>query len=86
MLDVINNCEAEEKQIRKWIRDQRIEFAKGSGVTIPCEQCGTPIYSGRLCEKCKKSLTDTVNGFYGKKEENEFKLKRQDEHDRMRFI
>ena len=49
-------CEVEEGQIRQWVREERLMFAEGSVSGIACEVCGSPIVSGRFCEKCKAGM------------------------------
>ena len=28
------------QQLKKWVREERLAFTKGSGITIECEKCG----------------------------------------------
>ena len=58
--EVAEACEVTENQLRQWIREERLEFAKGSGV-LNCDQCGAPISTGRFCEKCKANMTNSLN-------------------------
>ncbi len=51
-------CEVEVNQIQQWIREERLEFASDSMVTLNCESCGSPIRSGRFCDNCKNSLAN----------------------------
>lgn len=60
MKEVMENCGATEKQIKQWIREQRIEFAKESGVTVDCERCGKPILSGKMCADCRKQMEQEI--------------------------
>ena len=53
---VSEECDVEEGQIRQWVREERLEFGEGSVAGIACETCGTPILTGRFCEKCKASM------------------------------
>lgn len=52
---VAETFDIEEKVLRLWVREERLVFEDG-GIAIECEHCGAPIYSGRLCEKCKVEL------------------------------
>ncbi len=50
---VAEECGVETKQLRQWIREERLCFSKDSGVGIECEKCGKTILTGRFCEACK---------------------------------
>ncbi|MBE5907002.1 MAG: hypothetical protein E7277_09540 [Lachnospiraceae bacterium] len=42
-------------KIYRWIRDGRVQFIPGTGVTgIYCEICGIPITAGAMCIECAK--------------------------------
>ena len=40
--------------IRKFLKEERLEIAEGSGVMLACEICRAPIRSGRYCPSCAK--------------------------------
>lgn len=44
------------KQIKQWIREDRLVLSEPTEDGIVCEQCGVPICSGRYCEKCKTKI------------------------------
>lgn len=48
------------KQIKAWVRQERLSFTDDSPVGVDCENCGKMIRSGRLCETCKASLASTL--------------------------
>jgi flagellar operon protein (TIGR03826 family) len=51
-------CEAlkvKEKLVMRMIREGRF-VTDGVSVEYPCESCGTPITSGRFCDKCNDDL------------------------------
>lgn len=85
--EVAEVCEVEVSQIHQWLREERLELAEGSGITLACEVCGGPIMSGRYCDKCRRDLTmglkDVVRS--AKKEEPEVKKAIRD-GDKMRFL
>lgn len=58
---VAEECEVEESQIRQWVREERLMFAEGAVSGIGCEVCGSPITSGRFCEKCKASMISELS-------------------------
>ncbi|MFW6238873.1 MAG: TIGR03826 family flagellar region protein [Halanaerobiales bacterium] len=63
------------ERIIKFIREDRL-IAEGLEITfdLECERCGTPIQSGRFCERCKKELVD---GFSGDEKENKKSKKKK---------
>lgn len=55
---VSEECGVDEGQIRQWVREERLVFDTESGIGILCETCGTPIASGRYCDRCKLNLAN----------------------------
>ena len=74
-----------ETQIKEWIRDERLVFANVSVAGIVCEKCGTPISTGRFCDKCKASTVNDFSGLY-KKETPTPVIKKEKDSPRMRFL
>ncbi len=56
--EVADECKVDSKQIKQWIREERLSFTSDSAVGIECERCGKSIKTGRFCEECKK---ETLN-------------------------
>lgn len=73
------------KQIKQWIREERLSLSSAGADGIVCEQCGTPICTGRFCEKCKAEMVNTFSGALAKPKEPEIK-KRERDGNRMRFL
>ena len=48
------------KQIRQWVREERLTFSEESLVGIECEQCGTQIRTGRYCDSCKMKISNNL--------------------------
>ncbi len=82
--EVAEATDVSPKQIRRWIREERLSFSEDSGVGIDCESCGAMIRSGRLCQKCKDKLLGRVDSMYGSEES--VVVKKQREAARMRFL
>lgn len=59
--EVSEECEVEEKQIREWVREERLEFSEGTVAGIACESCGVAITTGRFCKQCKAALASTFS-------------------------
>ena len=66
MNDICEACEVDQRQIQKWIREERLEFADDSPIKLPCESCGTRINSGKYCQSCKNKLQNNLNKMYTK--------------------
>lgn len=49
----------DEKSILFLMREGRIEL-RGESSGLNCLKCGTPIYSGKYCDKCKGNLMQTL--------------------------
>ena len=72
------------KQIRRWIREERLAFSDDSNVGIDCESCGRMIKSGRLCQDCKDKLLGKVEDLY--KVDESIVAKKHRDAARMRFF
>lgn len=86
--EVSDACEVEAKQIKQWLREERLQFSEDSAVLLNCESCGAPIRSGRFCEKCKNSMAHTLESTYKKKEQLSPQPKKKETRDsaRMRYL
>ena len=55
------------KQIKQWIREERLVLTDDSPISIECEVCGAPIKTGRYCAKCKKDIESNISRGINKK-------------------
>jgi len=46
------------KQIRQWVREERLTFTEESQITLDCENCGAPILTGRFCDRCRANFEE----------------------------
>ncbi len=75
------------KQIKQWIREERLTVTNAGADGITCEQCGAPIHTGRFCEKCKAAMVNNLSGAISKpKMPEESKKSDHDNKNRMRFL
>ena len=72
------------KQIKQWIREERLTLSDPTEAGIVCEQCGTPICSGRFCDKCKAQMQNEFSSVLSKSKAPEVKKER--DGNRMRFL
>ena len=73
------------KQIKQWIREERLSLSEASLDGITCEHCGRPIRTGRFCEKCKAAMADSFANSIEKPKPIEPPKKERDGN-RMRFL
>ena len=86
--EVAEACDVTQNQIHQWLREERLELAEGSGITLFCENCQAPILSGRFCEKCKSTMADQFSDSIKKPEAPKPAPKKKDtkENPKMRFL
>lgn len=72
-------------QIQKWIREERLTFAEGSGVGIDCERCGTSIRTGRFCKSCKDKMANNLGRLYEEPTVPKTELEKKNSN-KMRFL
>ncbi len=73
------------KQIKQWVREERLTFAEGATVGIECESCGTQIRTGRYCDSCKYKISNNLMSALNGPKTPEPKKNTHD-RDRMRFL
>lgn len=85
MNQIAEENEVSVKQIRQWVREERLSFTEESQITLDCENCGAPILTGRFCDKCKATLQNEFSGAIRRPTRQE-PQKRTRERERMRFL
>ena len=85
--EVSEACDVSPKQIKQWLREERLQFSEDSAVVLNCENCGAGIRSGRFCDKCKTNMTQELKNAY-KKEPAPTPQKPKDRKDsaKMRYL
>lgn len=66
MSEISEAMDVSTKQIRQWVREERLTFTENSPVGIECENCGTMIRTGRFCDKCKNNMANDLKQMYAK--------------------
>lgn len=85
--EVADACDVDIKQIRQWLREDRLELSAESAVHLSCESCGAPIRSGRFCEKCTGNMTKSLNDVLKANRAANAKPEKNDpEGPKMRFL
>ena len=83
--ELAEKTEVSTKQIKQWVREERLVFAEGSLDGIECEQCGALIRTGRFCDKCKAAMTNNLMSAIDRPKV-EAPKKKEREKERMRFL
>lgn len=82
---VAEDMEVSVKQIKEWVKQERLILSEATVDGILCEHCGRPIRSGHYCEKCKAAMANSFQSVL-KKPVPEQKTDNRDEGDKMRFL
>ena len=85
MQEIAEATEVTVKQIKQWVREERLTFSDKSPVGIECESCGAMIRTGRFCEKCKSNMANNLTRMYAVTPPRQEKARGRDK-DRMRFL
>ena len=56
VVEVSEETGVSEKQILRYLRENRIEIIEEDNLLLDCERCGVSIRSGRFCDKCTAEL------------------------------
>ena len=86
MKEISEDNEVSVKQIKQWVREERLTFTDHSPVGIECETCGKMIRTGRFCDKCKNSMASNLQAMYAMPVKQEESGSRSKGKDRMRFL
>ncbi|MCR5717402.1 MAG: flagellar protein [Lachnospiraceae bacterium] len=62
---VTAECEVTERQVLRWLREDRIFVAGNTGYILKCEGCGKPIPSGVYCPECAKRYSSAKGSGFG---------------------
>lgn len=81
---VAEECDVSVRQIKLWVREERLCFTDDSLVGLECERCGRMIHSGRFCNTCAGGLADAMNAAFRK--EIQLKGKKGSSAGKMRFL
>ena len=85
-VDVVSRkMEVSVKQLKQWVREERLIFSEASMVGIECEKCGKLIRTGRFCDECKKSISNVFEKALDRPKPAE-PAKSSRDKDRMRFL
>lgn len=73
------------KQIKQWVKEERLAFSADSAEGVECEQCGKMIRTGRFCDICRGKIQNNLMSALDRPKVVEQKKPSHD-RDRMRFL
>lgn len=85
MNQIAEDNDVSVKQIKQWVREERLTFTEESQITLDCENCGAPILTGRFCDRCRATLQNELSGAIKRPVRKE-PQKQTRERERMRFL
>ena len=84
---VAEDMDVSVKQIKQWVREERLILSEASLDGVVCEHCGRPSTSGRYCDKCKAAMANNLQSALDKPNQMRQKPSRErDAGDKMRFL
>lgn len=86
MQQISDDTEVSVKQLKQWVREERLTFSDKSPVGIECENCGAMIRTGRYCDKCKNHMSNDLSKMYAVEPRAEKQSAKNKGKDRMRFL
>lgn len=85
--EIADDNEVSVKQLKQWVREERLSFTDDSPVGLECESCGTMIKTGRYCNACKGRLNAGLQSVTNKKPEKPVEKKTfKDNKNKMRYL
>lgn len=80
---VAEACDVSIRQIKNWVREERLSFTEDSLVGLECERCGKMIHSGRFCKECAGGLAEAMTNAYRRESQTPI---RKTATGKMRFL
>ncbi|ENH98389.1 hypothetical protein J416_00339 [Gracilibacillus halophilus YIM-C55.5] len=78
--EIVEATDVEEDLILQFVKENRLRPSKFPNLSYPCERCGEPIGSGKICENCSDELSSELH----QQEEIEQVKKRNEDEERQR--
>lgn len=83
---VAEETEVTTKQIKQWIREERLVLSDATVDGIACEHCGRPICSGRFCDRCKAEMANVIGSAIDKPKTHDSDRMQSRDGNKMRFL
>ncbi|MGN0169781.1 MAG: flagellar protein [Lachnospiraceae bacterium] len=82
--EVAEANDVDVRQIKQWVREERLAFSKDSPISIECESCGAPIKTGKYCPQCMAKMAANLGRAIKRPVTEQHRAER--DKDRMRFL
>lgn len=56
IVEIIEKTGVESKKVIEFLRQGRLEVSDTNNLLLQCEKCGSPIRTGRFCDKCTSEM------------------------------
>lgn len=87
MQEIANAGEVSVKQLKNWVREERLKFSDDSPIGLDCMNCGKTIKFGKYCESCKGKMANALSGMAEHEPaEPVAPPPKSSSHNRMRFL
>ena len=86
METVSREMDVSVKQIKKWVREERLILSDASEAGITCERCGKMIRTGKYCDECKTTMAMNLRSAYSPQFDPESRKKTERDRERMRYL
>ena len=87
MQEISDDNDVSVKQIKQWVKEERLILSEASLDGVLCEHCGRPITSGRFCDKCKAAMANNLRSALNRPRPMQQRSGgERDEGDKMRFL
>lgn len=68
--EIVEATGVEEALIIKFVKENRLRTSQFPNLSYPCEQCGDPIVSGKVCSNCSNELLTALEKHEAIEEKN----------------
>ncbi len=69
--EIVEATGVEEELIIKFVKENRLRTSQFPNLSFPCEQCGEPIVSGKVCSTCSNKLLKALEQYDAIEQKNE---------------
>jgi len=60
IMEIVEATGVDEDLIIKFIKEKRLRTTQFPNLNYPCEKCGDPISSGRICKNCSEEMINEL--------------------------
>ena len=86
METVSREMEVSVKQIKQWVREERLILSDASEAGITCECCGRMIRTGKYCDECKNTMAMRLRSAMSPQFDAEKVERAERDRESMRFL